>query len=269
MIYSDRRSPAEKQARNNFVNAWQKVDPDAAPFLGNWLGYEVSWNIHPSDTKGQVCIMIGIFGAMYIEMGRVVDGNIYTETGGVIFKEGDYLGVAARSNSGLVGSSSPRPFRHPTALRKPVIYEDIKDRYQAERVIQEYEQAGCTASLPGSSTSTQSRKPTAAAIEQARTQFKAKLRSLENNHYHNQMSSFISNHLSPEQKQAQNNFVNAWQKVNPAIAPFLGSWVGNEEQAWGIHPSNKPGKVCLIKIQPEGLSLEIGTVTNNSIYQRG
>ena len=153
---SDRRSPAEKQARNNFVNAWQKVDPDVAPFLGQWIGQEISWNIHPSSTEGRVCIMMNIFGAMYVETGKVIDGNIYTETGGVIFKEGDYLGIAAPLNNNFFSGKSQFPFRHPTTPRKADIDENIEDINKAKRVIQKYKDAGCTSSLPSNSTASSS-----------------------------------------------------------------------------------------------------------------
>ena len=115
--------------------------------------------------------------------------------------------------------------------------------------------------LSNSSVLAQTRKPTAAEIQQARTNLRQIIQSLQNN----EVYSSIKNNQTPDSIQERNRFVNAWQKVNPEITPFLGSWV-NYEEAWGIHPSNKPGSVCLIKTQPEGLSIEIGTVANNSIY---
>ena len=35
-FFQERRSPSEISEINDFVNAWQKVDPSIAPFLGDW-----------------------------------------------------------------------------------------------------------------------------------------------------------------------------------------------------------------------------------------
>lgn len=332
---SDRRSPAEKQARNNFVNAWKKVDPDVAPFIGQWLGHEIRWNIHPSSTKNQVCIMMGIFGAMYVEMGQVVDGNIYTETGGVIFKEGDYLGIAAPLNNNFFSGKSEFPFRHPTSPREPIIYEDIEDRNKAEQVIQEYKNAGCTASLPSSVDSasaqnailkannpdsrinlrsaptTNSRQlgyglvgdsvnilersrgsngytwykvqfPRSQAIgwirgdfvntvitqggqnqimQKARTNFNQQVQSLKNSSSGHR----LKDRRTSAQIKEKDNFVTAWQKVDPQTAPFLGSWSGYET-VWSIYPSNKKGRVCVISSEQGFINLYLGKIVNNELH---
>ena len=107
----------------------------------------------------------------------------------------------------------------------------------------------------------QQRKPTAAEIQKAQASLRQRIQSLKNSG----RADYIKDYRNPDLIQERDELVNAWQKVNPEITPFLGVWV-NYEEAWGIHPSNKPGSVCLIKTQPEGLSIEIGTVANNSIY---
>ncbi|WGS73331.1 hypothetical protein [Pseudanabaena galeata] len=53
-FFQERRSPSEISKINDFVNAWQKVDPSISPFLGDWGGWESSLAIYPSQTKGQV-----------------------------------------------------------------------------------------------------------------------------------------------------------------------------------------------------------------------
>jgi len=40
-----------------FVRAWLPVNPDVAPFLGQWTALEETQNIYPSTLKGKVCII--------------------------------------------------------------------------------------------------------------------------------------------------------------------------------------------------------------------
>jgi hypothetical protein len=54
----DRRKEYEINRINQFVTAWQKADPSIAPFLGYWIGYEEGLQIYPSNTKGQVCVVL-------------------------------------------------------------------------------------------------------------------------------------------------------------------------------------------------------------------
>lgn len=60
-FFQERRSPLEISKINDFVNAWQRVDPSIAPFLGDWGGWESSLAIYPSQTKGQMCLVLSYY----------------------------------------------------------------------------------------------------------------------------------------------------------------------------------------------------------------
>ena len=42
-----------------------------------------------------------------------------------------------------------------------------------------------------------------------------------------------------------NQFVSAWQKADPSIAPFLGVWKANEQQL-ELYPSTTQGQICVV-----------------------
>jgi len=69
-----------------------------------------------------------------------------------------------------------------------------------------------------------------------------------------------------------NSFVNAWQKVDSTIAPFLGSWEGLEE-GLSIYPSTSNGKVCVIysSYGTDGIqsSFNLGTISGNKLISDG
>ena len=53
----DRRDRQSIQQLNSFVKAWSQIEPEAAPFFGNWMGLEETKSIYPSTVKGRVCIV--------------------------------------------------------------------------------------------------------------------------------------------------------------------------------------------------------------------
>lgn len=69
-----------------------------------------------------------------------------------------------------------------------------------------------------------------------------------------------------------NSFVNAWQKVNSSISPFLGSWEGLEE-GLSIYPSTSKDKVCVIysSYGTDGVqsSFNLGTISGNKLISDG
>lgn len=75
----------------------------------------------------------------------------------------------------------------------------------------------------------------------------------------------------------QRNFARAWSKINPSVAPFLGTWWVSESSV-SIYPTNVKGRVCLISFSsgiedtpstPNGTAIDFstGTVVNNQIRQ--
>ncbi len=146
---TDRRSPAEKQSREAFVRAWSRVDAAVAPFLGDWSGYEEGLSIYPSNTRGRVCLIyIGIQEAE-LSLGTVSNGQIRTNQREVILKEGDYLGVASvRDNKPDIFVETPYSF--PISLRSPRQFAESSRTTTEEvnKVVREFNAAGCTAALP-------------------------------------------------------------------------------------------------------------------------
>lgn len=70
----------------------------------------------------------------------------------------------------------------------------------------------------------------------------------------------------PRQKQLFDQvklFEKAWSQVDPAIAPFLGTWNAGAPD-WSIYPSTTRGRVCVIFNQPSR-----GDAPNNSYFSLG
>ncbi|MEL6382316.1 MAG: hypothetical protein AAFQ89_07560 [Cyanobacteria bacterium J06626_18] len=53
----DRRTAEERQARDAFADAWSEVDPDIAPFLGEWFALDEGMVVFPTANTGEVCII--------------------------------------------------------------------------------------------------------------------------------------------------------------------------------------------------------------------
>lgn len=97
-IYSDQRTPAEKQKLLVFQQAWAKVNPSITPFLGH-SSVTTSTIIYPSRTLEQVCVSYswgdpaageGKFGTI-LSVGQVRDGQITTNNHEILFLEGQHL----------------------------------------------------------------------------------------------------------------------------------------------------------------------------------
>ena len=90
-------------------------------------------------------------------------------------------------------------------------------------------------------------------------------------------SNFVSS-VSAERKQVKNNsidaasrrdLVSAWQKHDPAVTPFIGSWLNYEsESSWNIYPSATKGRACIIRRSSDYASFDIGEVKSGKIYTR-
>ncbi|MFB2917757.1 hypothetical protein [Aerosakkonema funiforme] len=144
----DRRTQAERQNRESFVRAWLNIEPEAAPFFGSWSGFEEIRHIYPSNVRGRVCVITTGEGYGSVSLGFVSNRQIRTNNGEVIFKEGNYLGVARLDNNKPVITleiplNSPRPLETTTQLREFII--EVQDK---NRVVQQFNAAGCTASRP-------------------------------------------------------------------------------------------------------------------------
>lgn len=141
---------------NEFVKAWNQVDPAVAPFLGDWTGYtQLQLGVYPSKTPGRVCLIDYTVDPVLVagfSVGYVVGDRIETlgELGRAIFiKSGEYLGLYE------ISDLQPRlyTFGKPAALIPPSELLDpnqsfIDNPEIAARIIAEFEAAGCLSSLP-------------------------------------------------------------------------------------------------------------------------
>jgi len=141
----DRRTQNQKQARESFVRTWSKVDAAVAPFLGTWSGAEESTSIYPSNTKGRVCLIWNGEATGSLSIGTVSNSQIRTRDRSVFFKEGNYLGIATVKNN-KADVTVELPLNNPRTLQA-AIQLPINNKQEKARIIQEFNAAGCTASL--------------------------------------------------------------------------------------------------------------------------
>ncbi|MGK7927843.1 MAG: hypothetical protein AB4290_21835 [Spirulina sp.] len=149
----DYRTDEERQEYQAFVNAWSKVDPAIAPFLGMWMGYEHILSIYPTSIQGKVCIVENSeVGFSQFTTGQVINNaEIRTRDRRFIIRSGSYLGVAGIYNGQpFVGGEIPlkTPFPLPVPTLLTFTNEELELAGQAEQALQQFEETGCLASLP-------------------------------------------------------------------------------------------------------------------------
>ncbi|MDB9451091.1 MULTISPECIES: hypothetical protein [Dolichospermum] len=152
----DRRTQVEKKTRESFVRAWSKTEPELAPFFGQWVGYENSSHIYPSNSKGRVCVFETAEGSGRLTTGVFSNGVIKTNIGEVLFKEGNYyLGSALLKNGRFVSNNSEIPLHSPRPVESlSGLLEYIFEASEKNQISQQFKAAGCTSSLPNSSANT-------------------------------------------------------------------------------------------------------------------
>ena len=148
------------QQLDAFVREWSKVDPEVAPFLGRWNKTVSDFMIYPSSSKGRACVVLTLpsrpsgkleaFFAIasisngYLQLKTNGWNNASLASGAVLIRNGNYLGIASvkqsKSNIRLQSAFSD-PLRPITSL--PLANTD-----QNKKVIQQFSDASCTASLP-------------------------------------------------------------------------------------------------------------------------
>ncbi|MGL5061998.1 MAG: hypothetical protein ACRC62_18660 [Microcoleus sp.] len=104
MYIKDRRDRTQIQQITSFVKARSQIDPTTAPFLGQWVAYEETKSIYPSNIKDRVCI----------------------------------------NQPGIYEYAWPRPLKTPAELMRHIPQNDAT----RDRIMKQFQQAGCTASLP-------------------------------------------------------------------------------------------------------------------------
>lgn len=149
----DYRTEAEKQQHQVLVNAWSKVNPSIAPFLGMWSGYEQRLAIYPSSIQGQVCIIeISEVGFSHLATGMVVNNEeIRTSDRRFIIRNGTYLGsIGVYGDRAFLEGKIPWKTPYPLFVPSPSTLrnEEVESEEQIKQALQQFEEAHCSASLP-------------------------------------------------------------------------------------------------------------------------
>jgi hypothetical protein len=139
-VYSDRRSPLEKQQYESFIQAWTKLDPTIAPFLGSRQIIE-DLLVYPSRVKGRVCIIQPYFfsekeNGVKVAIGKVENDRILTDAKQIIFVKKTYMGVALVYRGKPVVRLLPPPKILPKLLAIPYL--------QSNSIQEWFLRAGCS-----------------------------------------------------------------------------------------------------------------------------
>ncbi|MEG4074678.1 hypothetical protein QUA30_18750 [Microcoleus sp. Pol14C2] len=153
----DRRNETETKKWKAFVRAWLPVNPDVAPFLGQWMAlreetqniYQTQ-NIYPSTLKGKICIITFIPRENDMEIsfaqGTISGKSIKTTNLASLIQQGNYLGVVfiqIRNNeAGMLVYAWPKPLVTPAKLMSSLPPAD------RNRLLQQFKEAGCSDTLP-------------------------------------------------------------------------------------------------------------------------
>lgn len=139
-IYSDRRTPEQREARDAYAAAWAEVDPAIAPYLGEWTAIEESLYIYPSVTPEEICVLDVHLEAGNFYTGQIRNGNVYTTFNVVFFLEDKFLSFA----SVFEGQPNTYEFANPRPLPETL---DQLEQYYPE-AIAAFHEAGCLTGLP-------------------------------------------------------------------------------------------------------------------------
>jgi hypothetical protein len=139
-IYEDRRTPAEQQARADFVAEWATIDPAIAPFLGEWTAIEESLYIYPAATSGKVCILDVYLNEGDFYTGEIRDGNVYTDSNLLFFINGNYL------SSVFVYNDQPESYEYANPRPLPDSLERLEQIYPD--MMADFYAADCQVGLP-------------------------------------------------------------------------------------------------------------------------
>jgi hypothetical protein len=105
------------------------------------------------------------------------------------------------------------------------------------------------------------RYPTNSEIKTLRQQFRLQIARMKSDKVGN---GYIRDRRSSIERQTRNSFVKSWNKVDPSVALFLGSW-GGYEDTYHIYPSKKRQKVCIIRTGEGHAGFTTGTISNGNV----
>jgi len=151
----DKRSQFEINSINQFVSAWQRVDPSIAPFLGNWSAYQENLELYPSIIRGQVCVIREYFAGSREGTKRLL--NVGKVSGDKLITDGELGKRVFVKRKGILQKPSTSAFPNQeveyvgmfgtirgrngfSAYVFPIALKEINDN--------RFTRLGCTASLP-------------------------------------------------------------------------------------------------------------------------
>ncbi|MBD0306592.1 MAG: hypothetical protein ICV80_00135 [Microcoleus sp. T1-bin1] len=144
----DERTASDLENRAYFIKAWSRVDPDIAPFLGEWGGQDNWLLIFPSNVRGRTCVIYvpgDLRNVVNFGIGSVSDSQLKVNLDGegpaTLIQEQDYLGLIYVYQN----KASLWPQVMPKLLTK--LGNSFQGR-DTSRIIPQLQAAGCTASLP-------------------------------------------------------------------------------------------------------------------------
>lgn len=143
-IYSDRRTPLERDEAEAFAQAWAEVDPAIAPFLGEWYAIEESLAIYPSPHQGVVCIVDTYLDISDFYLGFVLNEQMYTSTNMILVLDSDFL-----VSLGVYGdnqSPSHYEYAHPRLPQTPAASDYYVNMHP--EIVEQFNRAGCRVGSP-------------------------------------------------------------------------------------------------------------------------
>ena len=148
-LIKDRRSAEQQRDIAAFTQAWAKVSPEAAPFLGGWADYHETITIYPTNQKNQVCVVTSDEGYANLSSGSVANEVLQVE-GVSYFKEGKFIGRGLISNN-RAGINLELPLVNPKPIRG---LDDLRNSVRNmpfSQFSRDFEALGCQTSSPNPS----------------------------------------------------------------------------------------------------------------------
>lgn len=142
-LYKDRRTPQQKKEINAYIQSWESIDPDIAPFLGRRQIIENIF-IYPSLQKGKVCLLQQytvekphhVKGVLF-SFGSVNDGVLQTSSNQTIIARNGFLATIS------IGNNQPHFSLLPHAL--PLVTPEFKSLPDIKK---QFEESQCQFTAP-------------------------------------------------------------------------------------------------------------------------
>lgn len=153
----DPRSPATRRLRDSFVRAWSRVNPDVTPFLGMWVSNNASVTVYPSNIRGRACVILAgtqddyeYFSTGTFRQGflRLNDGFL---AGRTLVRQQNQFGTPFLLTTGVYNQVPKFTIYIDALVYRPnqtTEFISSSTLGNNRNIIQQFNAAGCTASLP-------------------------------------------------------------------------------------------------------------------------